>query len=524
MESFPPVSAEAGARLASIALELGGERGYVSVRGDAETRVRDVQQDSRRVGPGDLFVARSGSGTPAEARARMAKFIEDALGRGAVAVLRASGGPTLRVPSIEVPESRLRAAIGVAASAVHQHPSYSVEVLAVTGTNGKTTTTTLLADALDILAKRATCALIGTVSVRLGAALREATHTTPEGDEIARILSWARGEGASHAAIEASSHALDQQRLSGTRVRTAAFTNLTQDHLDYHRTMEEYFAAKRRLFEEIQPGDAVINVDDAAGARLARELKSDVLRVSAEGADAEIRVLRSTIDASGIVATIATPKGEVELRSPLLGAHNLANLALALGILVSLEIDPARAAEALGATRGAKGRLELASDPARGEPLVLVDYAHTPDALSRVLATLRPLTKGRLLCVFGCGGDRDPSKRGPMGRAVLEAADLAIVTSDNPRTEDPDAILAQIVDGMGNPVPLARDELGSAPRGTWVEPDRALAIDAAITASRVDDVVLVAGKGHEDYQIIGTEKRPFDDVAVARAALSRRAR
>jgi len=512
MDSIPPVSKVPGARLATIALELGGTREGVTLRGDAEARVHDVQQDSRRVSPGDLYVARVGGGDPREARARMERYIEQAISHGAAAVLRAAGsGPSLPLPTIEVPEARLRGAIGLAASAVHHHPSYVVEVLAVTGTNGKTTTTTLLADALDALAARPACALLGTIAVRLGDQLRDASHTTPEGDEIARVLAWARGLGASHAAMEASSHALDQGRLTGTRIRTAGFTNLTQDHLDYHRTIEEYGAAKRKLFEELHPGAAVVNVDDEFGRRLARELTSEVMRVSASGGAADLRVTSSAIDARGIFAMVQTPKGEVELRSPMLGAHNLENLVLALGMLISLEIDPQRAADALGISRGARGRLELVSEPTRGEPVVLVDYAHSPDALSRVLATLRPLTRGKLICVFGCGGDRDPGKRPLMGRAVANGADLAFVTSDNPRTEDPNKIIDAILGGM-------RDS------DYRVDADRAAAIASAIGAATPDDVVLIAGKGHEDYQIIGTEKRAFDDAVEARRALRGRAR
>ncbi len=508
MDSLPPTSLSPGARLATIALELGGAREGVTVRGNDVTRVQDVQQDSRRVSPGDLYVARLGAGDPHEARARMEQYTEQAIAHGAVAVLRAAGGPRLRVPAIEVPAARLRAAIGIAASAVHHHPSYVVEVIGITGTNGKTTCTTLVADALDHLAQRPACALVGTIAVRLGPESRPTTHTTPEGDELARVLAWARGRGASHAAIEASSHALDQGRLAGTRVRVAAFTNLTQDHLDYHRTFEEYGAAKKRLFGELHPGDSVVNVDDAFGASLAEEITGGVLRVSTLGSRAEICVRSSEISASGIVATIDTPRGRCELRSPLLGAHNLDNLALSLGVLCALEIAPERAAEALGTSRGARGRLELVSEPDQGQPVVLVDYAHSPDALTRVLSTLRPLTRGRLICVFGCGGDRDPSKRAPMGRAVAHAADLAYVTSDNPRTEEPRAIVDAILEGM----PDASRRV--------VELDRAAAIARAIAGASPADVVLIAGKGHEDYQIIGTEKRPFDDVAEARRALT----
>ena len=520
MDTSPPTSQKPGARLSTLALELGGPREGVAMRGDSETRVQDVQQDSRRVTPGDLFVARMGQQEGREARARMEKNVEQAIAQGAVAVMRAAGsGPPLPLPTLEVAPARLRAAIGVAASAVHHHPSFVVEVLAVTGTNGKTTCTTLLADALDALAGRPACALVGTVAVRLGAQVRPSTHTTPEGDELARILAWARGQGASHVALEASSHALEQRRLAGTRVRVAGFTNLTQDHLDYHHTLEAYGAAKKLLFTELHPGDAVIHVDDPFGADVARELAGRVLRVSTRGNAAEVRVTRSTADARGLVASLDTPLGPCELRSPMLGAHNLENLAVALGMLVALEIDPQRAADALGRSRGARGRLELASDPAAGEPVVLIDYAHTPDALARVLATLRPLARGRLICVFGCGGDRDPSKRAPMGRAVADAADLAIVTSDNPRTEDPRAIVDAVLEGLAG-VPDA-DDLAQARGARLVELDRAVAIEKAIACAAADDVVLIAGKGHEDYQIVGVEKRPFDDVAEAKRALAR---
>jgi len=506
--------------LANIALELGGSSAGIVVRGDSSVSVRDVQQDSRRVQPGDLFVARVGSNPPD----RVAKFVTDAIARGASAVMRGFGEAELAVPTLEVDEARLRAAIGVAASAVHRHPSYVVDVIAVTGTNGKTTTTSLVADAIDRLAGRADCAVIGTVGARFGDRTRETSHTTPEGDELARLLAWSRDQGATYLAMEASSHALEQGRLAGTRIRTAAFTNLTQDHLEYHGTMEAYFEAKKRLFDELHPGSAVINVDDPYGARLASIVNVPLLRVSCEGNVGDVVVKRSQLDASGLRATFALPgnAGGAELSSPLLGRHNLANLALSLGILISLGFDAAKAAEALGNTRAPRGRLELASDRDRDDVVVLVDYAHTPDALSRVLAALRPVARGRLTCIFGCGGDRDPTKRGPMGRAVVEGADLAIVTSDNPRTENPQTIVDAIVAAIADRPRIDANELASAARGVHVEVDRAVAIAKTIESARAGDVILVAGKGHEDYQIIGTEKRPFDDVKEARRALEAR--
>jgi UDP-N-acetylmuramoyl-L-alanyl-D-glutamate--2,6-diaminopimelate ligase len=530
--------------LATLALELGGDRAGVVVVGDDQVSVLDVQQDSRRVTPGALFVSRLGGGDPALARARQAQHLEQAIASGASAVLRARapGAAPLAVPSIEVPEERLRAAIGVVASAVHGHPSFGIEVLGVTGTNGKTTTTWLLGGALDALAReaakdagagaaKADCAVIGTVEARFGDERAPTTHTTPEGDEIARLLAWARDRGAKHVAIEISSHALEQARLSGTRVRVAAFTNLTQDHLDYHVTMDAYFAAKAKLFDELAPGASVVCVDDDWGAALAARVQGPLFRVSSRGtwgdADAEIAPVTSTCDARGIRATVATPRGNVNLESRLLGAHNLQNLLVALGVLIALDVEPAAAARALGQARAVPGRLELVTSREGGDGdggdddvIVLVDYAHTPDALARVLATLRGVASdGRLVCVFGCGGDRDPTKRAPMGQAVVEGADLAIVTSDNPRTEDPRTIVDAVLDGMAGAPRLGLEELGDADDGVYVEVDRAAAIAAAIASARPGDVVLVAGKGHEDYQIVGTEKRHFDDVEQARKAL-----
>lgn len=496
--TVPPRSRK-DATLSALALELGGARKGVVHRG-ADVVVTDVQQDSRRVRAGDLFVSRPGSSDDA----RRAAFLADAVARGAAAVLREHSTAPCPVPVLEVAADELRAAIGVAASAVHGHPSYALDVVAVTGTNGKTTTTSLIAEALDRLGGR--CARIGTVGAELAGQFRPTTHTTPEGDELARLLAWAHDHGATAVAMEASSHALEQRRLEGTRVRVAGFTNLTQDHLDYHHTMEAYFAAKRRLFVELSPGGAVVCVDDPWGARLAEELGAAAVRVSTQpGRPAEIETRALTLSAAGIVAELAVLGERVVLESPLLGAHNLENLLVSLGVLVCLEHPAAAAALALGAAHGVRGRLERASG--EGDPLVLVDYAHTPDALERVLATLRPLTEGRLFCVFGCGGDRDPGKRPQMGHAVSRGADVAVVTSDNPRTEDPGAIIAQILPGM----------TGHATR--HVEPDRAAAIAWAVAEARVGDAVLVAGKGHEDYQIVGTEKRPFDDVVEAKRAL-----
>ncbi len=500
--------------------------GPVRLVGDDSVFVRDVQQDSRRVGPGDLYVARAGS---RDEKARAA-FLADAIGRGASAILREEedGELDLKIPQIVVSRAYVRAALGIAASAVHAHPSYVVEVLGITGTNGKTTTSWLLGAALDVLAARRgdgpDCAVIGTVGARLGDERRPTAHTTPEGDELSRLLDWARGQGADHAAIEVSSHALDQGRLAGTRIRAAAFTNLTQDHLDYHGTMERYFQAKRRLFVELHPGVSVVSIDDDHGERLAREVTTPLIKVG-RAASADVRVLSASVDARGTKAELSTPDGPLTLVSPLVGEHNLQNLTVALGVLVGLGVRADHAASALGEARAVPGRLEAASDESRDDITVLVDYAHTPDALIRVLGALRPLTKstgGRLLCLFGCGGDRDAKKRAPMGEAVARGADVGLLTSDNPRTEDPRKILEDVREGLHGVRELTAAELSAGVLGFHVEIDRAAAIERLINAAKPGDVVLLAGKGHEDYQLIGTEKRPFDDVAEARRALTQR--
>ena len=330
--------------------------------------------------------------------------------------------------------------------------------------------------------------------------------------------------GAGYVAMEVSSIALELGRVAAVRFSCAAFTNLTQDHLDFHHTMEAYALAKRRLFMACAPGNAVINVDDAEGRALAALVRSPLLRTSAKvGADADIAPIEATLDARGIRARLRTPKGEVDLVSPLVGAHNLENLVVALGVVCALDLDVRRACAALAGEKGAPGRLERCDGPA-DDVTVLVDYAHTPDALARVLDTLRAVTMGRVLCVFGCGGDRDPKKRGPMGEAVGARAHAAIVTSDNPRTEDPAVIAEAAAAGVrtAGMSAIAPEELASGARGFFVELDRAAAIKTATLAALPGDVVLVAGKGHEDYQIVGTEKRPFDDRVVARDALSER--
>jgi len=314
-------------------------------------------------------------------------------------------------------------------------------------------------------------------------------------------------------AIEVSSHALALGRVKALRFRVAALTNLTQDHLDFHGSMRAYAEAKARLFTELGPAASVLNVDDPFGRELAGRLGGAALRVSARiGADADVVPRELRVDSNGAEARVRTPTGDVKLSTRLIGAHNFDNLLLALGIAHALDLDLERAAAALSSEPGAPGRLERCDVPA-DDLAVLVDYAHTPDALARVVEAVRAAAKARVWCVFGCGGDRDPTKRGPMGEAVGLRADVAIVTNDNPRTEDPRAIADAVAAGVRR-----------AGREPVVELDRRKAITLAVRSADPGDVVLIAGKGHEDYQIIGHVKHPFDDRTEARRALEDRRR
>jgi UDP-N-acetylmuramoyl-L-alanyl-D-glutamate--2,6-diaminopimelate ligase len=354
--------------------------------------------------------------------------------------------------------------------------------------------------------------VLGTLGNSFGPWGEASEHTTPEADDLARAMVEMRDRGASYVAMEVSSHSLELGRVRGVRFRAAAFTNLTQDHLDFHGTMARYGEAKAKLFLELGPGSVVLNVGDPFGRELARRARSPIVRVSAEAqADAEVFAVRSRVDAHGVEATVQTPRGQVQITSKLVGAHNLENLLVALGVAHALDLDLERAAAALSAQPGVPGRLERCDGP-DDDLLALVDYAHTPDALSRALAAVREVAgEGRVWCVFGCGGDRDPTKRPAMGEAVARGADVVVVTTDNPRTEDPAAIADAVVKGVR-----------AAGRDPLVELDRRKAIDLAVRSARSGDVVLVAGKGHERYQVVGNVQHPFDDRIEARRSLEQR--
>lgn len=471
-------------------------RGLVAVPASDDRDVHALCADSREVVPGSLFIAVAGQRVDARA------YIADACARGAVAVLYDAQGAV--VAPLEVPSfgmAQLRRQMGVIADRFYGAPSKDLMVIGVTGTNGKTTCTQLLAQALDRAPRR--CAVIGTLGYGFPGALTRATHTTPDAVTVHRLLDEFRAAGAAYVSMEVSSHALDQERVAAVRFGVAAFTNLTRDHLDYHGDMAAYGAAKARLFAWPGLNTAVINTDDAFGQELATRTAShcQVLRYGLTQGDVRARAWRAT--PRGLSLEAVTPKGEARIESPLLGRFNAINLLAVLAVLIALGIEPADAGARLSAARPVPGRVErFARD---GAPLVVVDYAHSPDALEQVLNALRAHVAGQLWCVFGCGGNRDRGKRPQMGRIAEQLADRVVVTDDNPRFEAGEAIIEDIVAGMRTRPTVIRD--------------RAEAIAYAVRSAAANDVVLIAGKGHEDYQEIAGERRPYSDRDTVRAVL-----
>ncbi len=487
----------------------------VQLVGDAATWVTDLTQDSRHVTQGSLFVARRGG------RVDGRRFIPAALEQGACAVLvegevtslaaaeHAARGLGLsgRVPLLVV--SDLGAALSPAAERVHQYPSRALDVVGITGTNGKTTTASVVAQVGQALGK--TVAQLGTLGFKCAGVSEGASLTTPEADVVSRYLARARTLGASAVAMEVSSHALAQHRVDGLAFRAAALTNLTQDHLDYHGTMEEYGRAKARLFLDLAPEVCVINIDDPFGHELATRVGSRAIRVG-RSAGADVRLLEVHSPVLGNQKTsyrIAMLGRPLTLETELVGTHNADNWLTCLGLAHALGWSAEEVAAVAPRIAGAPGRLERVHG--EGDDIqVYVDYAHTPDALQRALMALGGAERGALWCVFGCGGDRDTGKRPLMGSAASRNADRVIITSDNPRTEEPGAIISQIESGLVAGV------------SADVVADRHQAIERALLTASSGDVVLIAGKGHEDYQIVGTERRPFDDREVARKVLAER--
>ena len=490
-------------------LQSSGVAGRIT--GLATQVVSGVQHDSRQVTNGDLFVAVAGDTHDG------VSFVDEALARGAVAVLAEQQLP-LQVPQITVADARL--ALGQAAELVYGAPTTALHTIGVTGTNGKTTTAYLLKKAIESVAGKPV--LVGTTGLVSADGEQPSFHTTPEGDDISRFARQALDDGATHLVLEVSSHGLAMHRVDALDFEVAAFTNLSRDHLDFHHSMERYGAAKTRLFTELAPKRAVIHIDDPFGAELVRHVSLPVIRCSRRPkSDAEIVATDWAVTRFGIQAEVQTPVGPLELCSPMLGEHNLENLLVALGCAHALGFDLQVVASAWASATGIPGRLERIDDPR--DVAVLVDYAHTPDALQRVLKTMRAVTPNRLIVVFGAGGDRDKGKRPEMGRVGVQSADLAVLTSDNPRSEDPERILEEVEAGakQAGGARIHPGALASATRGYCALLDRREAIATAIRAAGNGDTVLLAGKGHETYQIIGTERTHFDDREEARAAIAR---
>ncbi len=481
---------------------LGLCRGGRPGDGDAEARaISGFAYDSRRVLPGMVFVGITGE------RFNGSAFAPDALAQGAAAIVSDQPAPaSVSVPWIHVADARL--ALAHLAAAFHGHPSRALRVVGITGTNGKTTTSYLVRAVLEQAGWP--CGLVGTVHYSVGADLFDAPRTTPEALDLQALFRRMADAGARACAMEVSSHALALRRVEATRFAAAVFTNLTQDHLDFHGDMDRYFAAKRLLFDMLPAGaPAVVNIDDARGPALAAECPT----VVSYGLSPLAAVHPGPVEPSlaGLAFDAFTPAGRIAIRSRLAGRFNLYNLLAAIAAGVALGVPADAIAGGLAALRAVPGRLQIVSEP-DDDLVVIVDYAHTDDALANVLEAVRPLAAGRVVVVFGCGGDRDRRKRPLMGAVAARLADVVIATSDNPRSEDPEQILDDIERGVAG---------AEAPR--WMRrADRREAIDGAILGAAPSDVVVVAGKGHERYQIVGDRVLPFDDVDVARAALARR--
>lgn len=467
--------------------------GSLRGRAGSEVIITDVTHDSREAAPGWLYVAIRGGTADGH------DFVPEAVTRGASAVC-VTHMVTDAVPEIVVDDTRR--ALGPLASMVHGVPSSAMSLVGITGTNGKTTV------AHHVASMAADCGvvsgLIGTIHTRIDGEVIQAVRTTPEATDFQRILARMRDRGAGVVAVEVSSHGLEMGRVRATRFAVAAFTNLSQDHLDFHGDMESYLAAKRRLFEEYEVGTAVLNIDDAAGAGIAAGYRGRVLRVGSGGDVTATE--RRTLGAS-TAFVLHTPWGRADVEAPVVGGFNVDNVAMAAACSLAVGLDFDGVMAAIGTLEGVPGRFEVVSgdDPI----MVVVDYAHTPDGISKLVSVAREMNRGRVIALIGAGGDRDREKRPLMG-AAASGADLVVVTSDNPRSEDPDSIARAVRRGVAPGTDLI------------YELDRRVAIDLALEAAHDGDVVLVMGRGHEPLQEIAGDKLPFDDRVVVREALARR--
>jgi UDP-N-acetylmuramoyl-L-alanyl-D-glutamate--2,6-diaminopimelate ligase len=475
-----------------------------AVSGDSEVEIADLAYDSRRAGPGTLFFCVPGQTTDGHDFAP--RVVE-----ARAAALVVERDLDLAVTQVRVADAR--AAMAPMAARFWGDPTAELQMAGITGTNGKTTTAFLLRGILEAAGRR--CGLLGTVKQVVGGVEEEVVRTTPEAIDLQAGFRRMLDAGDRACVMEVSSHALALHRADCIDFDVAVFTNLSQDHLDFHADMDQYFEAKRLLFEA-EPGAAVVNIDDPYGRVLAAEF--DCLTFSPHGAKADYRAIDVSFDAAGASFTAETPSESVAVAMPLPGLFNVENALAALAAAGALDVEPTAAAEALARAPRVPGRFEPVDEGQRFT--VLVDYAHTPEALENVLRAARPLTEGRLISVFGAGGDRDRDKRPRMGWIAAEHSDLAIVTSDNPRSEQPDAIIAEIVAGMPGAAEQPRTLGGAAAGVVSVEADRRAAIAMALREAGEGDTVVIAGKGHEQGQEFGEGRKiPFDDREVARDEL-----
>ena len=475
-----------------------------------ETEIKGLSTNSHACQPGDLFLGMPGT------RVDGGEFSTSAIASGAVAAL-VTPQAAQKLPSGDssgdcvIPVADMTQACAQVAAAFYGYPAQTLKMIGVTGTNGKTTTTHLIEFLLQQSQK--STALFGTLYSRWQGFQQTASHTTPFAVDLQKNLAAALTAGSEYGVMEVSSHALAQGRVLGCSFEVAVFTNLTQDHLDFHRDMEDYFQAKAMLFTpDYLKGRAIVNLDDAYGAKIVEGLEpGKVWSYSVENSQADLWISDIVYKADGVSGVLHTPQGEAAFQSPLVGQYNLENLLAAVGAVLHLGLDLTTVAAAISQFSGVPGRMERVQIQASQDISVIVDYAHTPDSLENLLKASRPFISGRMICVFGCGGDRDRTKRPKMGKIAADLADVVVVTSDNPRTEVPERILEDVVAGIPQTVePL-------------VICDRAEAIRQAILNAQPGDGVLIAGKGHEDYQILGTEKIHFDDREQARDALKLRA-
>jgi len=487
------------------------------VSGDTSGDITDICYDSRKCAKNSLFVAIRGLLYDGH------DFISHAIKRGARFIVHEEDvSPELRADATFIRVHDSRRALGQLGKRLYKDPSSELILLGVTGTNGKTTVTYLLESILKKAGVR--CGVMGTINYRYGEITYEAPQTTPESLDLQRILREMVDAGVTHVVMEVSSHAIDQGRVRDCEFDIGIFTNLTQDHLDYHETMESYFDAKKKFFHEQLKKDAgiLINVDDPWGARLLRDIGKKVMTYGIDNpSDVSVSDFELSID--GIEADVKTGAKVFTLHSPVIGRFNLYNILAATAAALCLDIPEVYIKAGIETLSNIPGRFEKVSDSS--QPPTFIDYAHTEDALRKTLENLVSFRKERIITVFGCGGDRDRTKRPRMGRTVSDLSDITIITSDNPRTEDPLTIISDIERGIEggsaaklNPGEMSRD---CEKKGYAILPDRLSAIELALSVARIGDIVLIAGKGHEDYQILGTKRIFFDDRTIAKEVLAR---